>query len=639
MTRTISHSAFMVGMLIVTLATVASADGLSEAEKSAGFVSIFDGKSLDGWQGATEHWAAEDGKLVYRSLKRTRSSKDLLGLKLMSTKEYADFVFRFEFKLGENANNGVAIRAPLDGDPAFVGMEIQVIDTLNWKGLKSWQVHGSIYGVVAAKTGHLKPAGEWNSEEILCQGRHVKVTLNGVVIVDADLDAVGDKTLDGTAHPGLKRDKGYIGLLGHTGKVEFRNLRIMRPHMLFAASVIGVAHAQAGEADASGVQDPPFAIICFPGPPASDNRVEHYEAIRRSNFNLVLPSYRYDDEQQLQMLDHCRSTGLRGVVNVKHLAPPLAEGPPPPNWQELIQSAAERFAKHPALYGYMVRDEPNAVVFPQLASVAREFERVDPAHDICINLFPIYASTEQLGTASYEQYLDEFLSTVKPSALCYDHYPFLRHGKDRDDYFQNLEVARRACLKYKTPLWIVVLSGWWEHFRPPTDAELRWQAYGALAYGIQGISYFTYWPVKDDYAAVVDYKGNPQPLYESIRSLNSELMVLGTRLATMRSVAVYHVGENLPTGCQRLSDDSWLCVRGNPPLAIGLFEGEQGSKFVLVVNRNCNSVESVTLRFPTLVGSVALVNPTSGRLETLNLQENEHRVTLPAGTGQLLRLQ
>ena len=106
----------------------------------------------------------------------------------MTTKEYGDFVLRLEFKLDKAANNGVAVRAPFEGDPAFVGMEIQVIDTPNWKNLKPWQVHGSIYGVVPAKTGHLKPAGEWNSEEIVCQGRSVKVTLNGVAIVDANLD-------------------------------------------------------------------------------------------------------------------------------------------------------------------------------------------------------------------------------------------------------------------------------------------------------------------------------------------------------------------------------------------------------------------------------------------------------------------
>ena len=226
MTRILSRSAVLAGMVAVTLAIVASAEQLTDAERADGFVSIFDGKSLDGWQGAIEHWAAEDGKLIYRSLKPAHSSKDLLDLKLMTTREYSDSVLRFEFKLDKAANNGVAVRAPLDGDPAFVGMEIQVIDTPNWKNLKPWQVHGSIYGVVPAKTGHLKPAGEWNSEEILCQGRHVRVTLNDVVIVDTNLDEVGDKTQDGVAHPGLKRDKGYIGLLGHTRQAQFRNLRI-----------------------------------------------------------------------------------------------------------------------------------------------------------------------------------------------------------------------------------------------------------------------------------------------------------------------------------------------------------------------------------------------------------------------------
>jgi hypothetical protein len=144
----------------------------------------------------------------------------------LRTKQYADFILRFEFKIGERANSGVAVRAPLEGDAAFVAMEIQIIDQLNWKGLKAWQKRGSIYGVVAAKTGHLKQSGEWNTEEIICQGSHVKVTLNGAVIVDVDLKEQGDKTLDGKEHPGLKRTKGHIGFLPHTKSSEYRNVRI-----------------------------------------------------------------------------------------------------------------------------------------------------------------------------------------------------------------------------------------------------------------------------------------------------------------------------------------------------------------------------------------------------------------------------
>ena len=207
-------------------ASLTPAPRLSEGEMRQGFVSLFDGKSLAGWQGATEHWAAENGSLAFVWKGAARSKEELLSLKLMSTREYSDFILRFDCKLPKGSNNGVAIRAPLEGDPAFAGMEIQIQDTHYYRKLKDYEVFGSVYGVAPAKVGHLKPNGQWNTEEILCQGKHVKVTLNGTVIVDIDLDSVGKRTIDGQNHPGLKREKGYIGFLGHTGRVEFRNIRI-----------------------------------------------------------------------------------------------------------------------------------------------------------------------------------------------------------------------------------------------------------------------------------------------------------------------------------------------------------------------------------------------------------------------------
>jgi hypothetical protein len=84
-----------------------------------------------------------------------------------------------------------------------------------------------VYGIVAAKTGFLKPTGEWNREEIIANGRHITVILNGETIVDADLDkASANGTIDGKVHPGLKRDKGHICFCGHGAEVWFRNLRI-----------------------------------------------------------------------------------------------------------------------------------------------------------------------------------------------------------------------------------------------------------------------------------------------------------------------------------------------------------------------------------------------------------------------------
>ncbi|MCI0535382.1 MAG: DUF1080 domain-containing protein, partial [Verrucomicrobiales bacterium] len=187
-----------------------------------GFTSLFDGKTLSGWKAIGqrgEGYVPKDGILLCPKTG---------GGNLFTEKEFDNFIFRFEFRLSENGNNGVGIRTPFEGDAAYLGMEIQVLDDNGpeYRGkLQPWQYHGSIYNVVPAKPGSLKPPGEWNSEEILADGRHIKVTVNGKVIVDANLNDVRDpKTIE--KHPGMLRPRGHIGFLGHGTEVAFRNLRV-----------------------------------------------------------------------------------------------------------------------------------------------------------------------------------------------------------------------------------------------------------------------------------------------------------------------------------------------------------------------------------------------------------------------------
>lgn len=144
-------------------------------------------------------------------------------------KEFSDFVLRFDFRLKPGANSGIGIRAARTGNAAYDGMEIQVLENTaeKYAKLQPYQYHGSIYGVVPAKRGALNPVGQWNSEEITAQGSHVVVKVNGQVIVDADIkEASKDGTMDGREHPGLLNEKGYLGILGHGGGVDFRNMRI-----------------------------------------------------------------------------------------------------------------------------------------------------------------------------------------------------------------------------------------------------------------------------------------------------------------------------------------------------------------------------------------------------------------------------
>jgi hypothetical protein len=203
--------------------TLASA--AANARDETGFVPLFDGKTLDGWTMVDkkgEGYGVKDG-MIYCAKGG--------GGKLMTEREFSNFVLRFEFRMPpEGSNNGIGIRAPLEGDAAYVGMEIQVLDEKaalaeKWGKLRDAQFHGSIYDVVPAKKGAMKPAGEWNKEEIVARGRQITVKLNGQTILDANLDDVKDPEVL-KKHPGLQRPSGHIGLLGHDDYIEFRNIRI-----------------------------------------------------------------------------------------------------------------------------------------------------------------------------------------------------------------------------------------------------------------------------------------------------------------------------------------------------------------------------------------------------------------------------
>jgi hypothetical protein len=195
---------------------------LSEEEIAEGFVSLFNGKDLDMWQGNKRDYQVDNGELLVKPEQGDHGN-------LYSNKEYSDFIFRFEFQLTSGANNGLGIHAPLEGDVAYEGKESQILDNTAeiYANLEEYQYHGSIYGIIAAKRGFLKPLGEWNSQEVIVKGDDVKITLNGEVILEGNMAEASKKgTRDGKEHPGLSRKKGYIAFLGHGSELRFRNIRI-----------------------------------------------------------------------------------------------------------------------------------------------------------------------------------------------------------------------------------------------------------------------------------------------------------------------------------------------------------------------------------------------------------------------------
>jgi len=196
--------------------------GVYKNQGESDFQTLFNGKNLDGWVGNKQSYRAVDGAIVV-------DPKGKGGGNLYTEKEYSDFNFRFEFQLTPGANNGLGIHAPLQGDAAYVGKELQILDNTaeKYTNLKPYQYHGSVYGIIPAKRGFQKPVGEWNSQEVIVQGSAIKIILNGTTIVDGDfMEASKNGTMDKKDHPGLQRTKGHIGFLGHGDVLRFRNIRI-----------------------------------------------------------------------------------------------------------------------------------------------------------------------------------------------------------------------------------------------------------------------------------------------------------------------------------------------------------------------------------------------------------------------------
>ncbi len=191
---------------------------LRENDK-AEYTSLFNGKDLSGWKGATGNYEIVEGAI---------RCKQGHGGVLHTSEEYGDFTARMEIFIPAGGNNGLAIRYPGEGDTAYVGMcELQVLDNdaEKYAKLDPRQYHGSAYGMLAAKRGYLRPTGEWNYQTVTVKGSTIRVELNGSVILNGDLSKVTE-FMANSPHPGKDRTKGYFGFAGHSDPVRFRAIEI-----------------------------------------------------------------------------------------------------------------------------------------------------------------------------------------------------------------------------------------------------------------------------------------------------------------------------------------------------------------------------------------------------------------------------
>ncbi|OHE76058.1 MAG: hypothetical protein A2107_05930 [Verrucomicrobia bacterium GWF2_62_7] len=379
-------------------------------------------------------------------------------------------------------------------------------------------------------------------------------------------------------------------------------------------------------------------VTYWAGPPMTDATAKQ---MAEGGWNLV-----WCKENEL---DVARSHGLRALLHDGLTSPHNFDKT---ETKPKLAALIHRVQRHPALYAYFLDDEPNASLFPTLGRLVACLRERDPAHLAYINLFPTYASNKQLGNdgdtvTAYKQHLRQFIETVKPGFISYDHYHFSVKG-DNDQYFLNLAMIRQAALDAGLPfLNIVQASSWTPSMRVPNGDELRWLVYTSLAYGAQGISYFVYCHPKIE-GAMAKADGTPTPLYHAAKPLNREFVAIASQLQPLRSLGAYHAGM-LPNGAVPLPPDAAFRLDPAPPaveckplqpvqgVLMGCF-GKPAKKpkatHVVVVNLDYKQGARTKL---TGTGVFSAFDATTGKWSRAGRDHVE--IELPRGGGKLLRIE
>ena len=333
-------------------------------------------------------------------------------------------------------------------------------------------------------------------------------------------------------------------------------------------------------------------------------------------------------------LDNCQAAGLKAIVSDPRVGGYDWTKVDPQVARKQVTELIGEVRQHPAVYGYYLRDEPPGGFFAGLATVSSVVKELHPGAWPYINLFPNYAHFSQLGTPTYDEYVEKFVQECRPTVLSYDHYAIMEGGALRPVYFANLESMRRAALKHNLPFWQIVLSLACLDYRQPTAADMRFQVFTSLAYGARGIAYFKYFsaPVGNFRGGPIDHFGNETPMWQIVREVNLQIAKLAPTLLKLKSDRVYHFGE-VPQGCTG-PDDKSLVEKIAGPMLVGDFTHENGDQYIMVVNKSFDASTTCHPKFRTPIKALEMVSPYGGNL----IAYEGEQCWLAPGQGVLLKL-
>ena len=369
---------------------------------------------------------------------------------------------------------------------------------------------------------------------------------------------------------------------------------------------------------------------CWPPFPDNDELDARYREIAEANFTLVIGPMAGDKAKHIKL---CGKYNLAAIV-------------------DCFRAPFDNLPTSDACWGYRLSDEPATSDFPMLRKQATALRKARPSKLGYINLFPNYADPErQLGAPTYDEYVAKFVDELDPAVLCMDYYPFFKPGKDgRDGYCDNLETMRKYALKKGIPFWNWFNSLPFGYHTDPTEAQLRWQIYTALAYGAKGVIYFNYNtpPPLTEFpkgGGLIDHAGRRMQKWYQAQRINAAIKNLAPTLMRLTSTSVVRVkpGDHPTTILNETPLKSIARDAVDPPLdyLVGAFRHADGRRAVLLCNYHFAYTAWPTVEFDIPVADVKEVDQATGcevpvRDDSPNMPGTQ--ISLDAGEGRLFLL-
>ena len=322
--------------------------------------------------------------------------------------------------------------------------------------------------------------------------------------------------------------------------------------------------------------------------PTEEATTARYLEMKEAGFDISF-SFLGNPADVQKTLDAALQAGMKIVITC-------------PELKTETEKIVKRFMNHPALAGYFLRDEPAVDAFTDLGNWAKRVNAVDPKHFCYVNLFPNYATPTQLGTVDYRDYVNKFAKEVSLHFLSFDSYPLTSAVGVYEKWYQNLEIFSDEAKKVNKPFWGFAQSILFDNkHEDPSLATMRVQMFSNLAYGAQGLQYFTYWTPE---SSTEDFRGGPITLegkrssvYDDIKTLNQEIKNLSGVFYGAKVKSLQYFGNSIPVGTKRMSvlpaPIKVFSTEGKTAL-VSLMENG-GKQFIVIVNTDYRKKMSLTL--------------------------------------------